>query len=147
MSDDEDDSDLPFQRHSRTSRGGSTRPSRERIGQQEKWMYDTLQRATLDGVGLADWQGWDIARLGSLFDQKSSYHRARIGLVWRNKWAGATPYHPIKDSGLVIRDPVSNVECTIWCMKEMYLRMPYETWAERYKPLAREIRPQGAAAE
>jgi hypothetical protein len=130
----DDQFDLPFQSHSRTSRGGARRPTRARVTAQERWVYETLQRTSL-----ADWQLWQRAP-SSLFDKITSLQRARVGLVWVNKYIGPTPYHPIEDSGRVIVNPQTTVECTIWWMKPLYRAMPYEDWVERYKTLAHERR-------
>jgi hypothetical protein len=51
---------------------------------------------------------------------------------------GATPYHPVENSGGVITDPASGVPCTIWRIKPLYRGMSYEQWLERYKLLAHE---------
>lgn len=126
---------LPHQSHSSTSRAGARRVSHVRATAQEKWVYETLQRGAL-----ADWQAWELASSGSLFDQLSSMRRARIGLVWVSRRIGATPYHPVYDTGLTISDPISNVEAAIWAIKDTYRTMPYETWVQRYKRLAKETR-------
>jgi hypothetical protein len=132
-----DQFDLPFQRHSKTSRGGARRPSRARVTAQEQWVYETLQQ-----ISLADFQTWERVQRErpQLFDKLSSVQRARVGLVWVNRQRGVTPYHPVEDSGQVILNPRTGVECAIWQMKLMYRTMPYETWVERYKALAHERR-------
>lgn len=66
--------------------------------------------------------------------------RARIGLLWVSRKIGATPYHPVCDIGKTIVNPVSGVDTVLWGLKDMYLDMPYETWVDRYKKLAREKR-------
>jgi hypothetical protein len=87
---------------------------------------------------MADWELWDKARfIGNVFDQKSSEHRARIGLVWVNKWLGPTPWHPVEDSGMEIVCPDSGKPTTIWRIKEQYRDMVYEEWAKAYRNLAR----------
>jgi hypothetical protein len=140
MKDRSDDDDLfshrplPFQSHSKPSRSGAKRPRAKRVLAQEKWTYETLQSVS----GLSDWQLWKLAEPTGLFDKLSSMRRARIGLVWVSRSIGATPYHPVEDSGLEITDPASGVACAIWQMKQLYRSVSYEQWLERYKTLAHE---------
>jgi hypothetical protein len=99
---------------------------------QEKWVYETLRRG-----GAADWQLWEKVQSGTLFDKLSSLRRARIGLMWRSRVLGATPWHPVEDSGQRNKDPNSNKRTVIWQLKQKYHAMPYEAWAHRYRALAR----------
>lgn len=134
----EDLFDLPAQTHSKSSRDGAKHPSKVRVTAQEKWVYETLQQHTEPGLGLSDWQLWRLAKPTLLFDQLSSMRRARIGLVWRSRKIGATPYHPVEDSDLKNYNRETDVLCAIWRMKQAFLEMPYERWVEQYKALARE---------
>jgi hypothetical protein len=136
MTDDADlfANQLPFQSHSKGSRAGARRPRPLRVLAQERWVYETLRPV----YGMTDWQLWKIAKPIGLFDKLSSMHRARIGLVWVSRSVGATPYHPIENSGAEIIDPESGVPCTVWRIKPLYRAMPYEQWLERYKRLAHE---------
>lgn len=106
--------------------------SRKRVLKQEKWVYETLRRG-----GKADWQLWETAQIGKLFDKISSLRRARIGLMWRSRAIGATPWHPVEDSKQKNRDPNSNKRTVIWQLKPKYRAMPYEDWAHSYRALAR----------
>jgi hypothetical protein len=90
------------------------------------------------GDGLADWQLWRVAEPTGIFDQLSSMRRARVGLVWVSRSIGATPYHPVEESGAEIADPETGVLCAIWWFKPYFRKVPYETWIEKYKPLAHE---------
>ena len=90
---------------------------------------------------MSDWELWDKARfIGSIFDQKSSCRRARIGLYWRNKHEHArhgSPWHPVEDSGRKNKDPGSNKATVIWQIKDRYKDMPYDDWAHDYRNLAK----------
>ena len=133
------DTELPFQTHSRTSRAGARKPKRARIVAQEGWVYETIRASD---TGLTDWQLWKLAEPTGLFDKLSSLHRARIGLVWVSRSRGATPYHPIANSGTERVDPESGVTCAVWSTKPLYRKMAYPRWVELYKALAHEERPK-----
>jgi hypothetical protein len=129
------DGELPFQSHSRSSRRGARKPRAPRVMAQEKWVYETVQSRE---PGYADFQLWSLIEHSALFDKLSSLHRARIGLVWVNRKIGATPYHPIEDSGAEVLNPETGVLCAVWRMKPLYRKMPYEQWVATYKELAHE---------
>lgn len=131
--------DLPFQTHSDSSHAGARRPSSPRATAQEKWVYETLQQYTpTKHFGLADFQMWRLVEGSELFEQLSSVRRARIGLLWVSRSIGATPYHPVEDSGKRVIDRTTDVACVVWHIKPLYRGMPYETWVARYKALARQ---------
>ena len=89
--------------------------------------------------GWADWQLWRRVQAyhPTLFDKLSSLHRARIGLLWRSRAIGATPWHPVEDSGRRNRDPVSGKQTVIWRLKDRYHGMTYDEWARDYRALAK----------
>ena len=124
--------DPPSQTHSQTSVWSGRSLSRTRVLRQEKWVYEALRRG-----GASDWQLWEMVQYGKLFDKLSSLRRARIGLMWRSRALGATPWHPVEDSGQRNKDPNSNKRTVIWQLKQKYRAMPYEGWAHRYRALAR----------
>lgn len=126
--------DPPSQTHSDTSVESSRSLSRKRVLSQERWVYEALRRVH---PGMADWELWDRAKYLSFFDQKSSCRRARVGLYWRNRVFGATPWHPVEDSGLRTRDPDTNKRTVIWRIKERYRRTAYDEWASTYRALAK----------
>lgn len=129
----------PSQSHSDTSIAAAAALPRHRAQGQERWVYERLRRVP---SGLADWQLWDLVQPFGIFDQKSSLHRARVGLVWVSRKVGATPWHPVMDSGRRITDPVTARKTTVWQLKAKYLPMPYPQWAQFYRRLARgEISP------
>ena len=123
----------PSQSHSATSVASARALSPTRVKSQEKWVYETLRRHP---SGLADWQLWGRAP-GTLFDKLSSMHRARIGLVWRSRVLGATPWHPVEDSGRRCVDPTSNKQTVVWRLKDKFLGVPYDDWARVYRDLAK----------
>jgi hypothetical protein len=129
------DGELPFQRHSRSSRRGAKRPRAPRVTAQERWVYETMQSRE---SGYADFQLWSLIEHATLFDKLSSLRRARIGLLWVNGQRGPTPYHPIEDSGDEVLNSETGVLCTVWRMKPLYRKMPYEQWVATYKALAHE---------
>lgn len=128
--------DPPSQTHSDTSINASRAMSRRRVLGQERWVYETLRR---EPPGKADWELWDMAQLIGLFDKLSSLRRARIGLLWPSRVMGATPWHPVEDSGRRNTDPSSNKKTIIWRIKSRYLNMPYAQWAQSYRNLAKGI--------
>ena len=85
---------------------------------------------------MADWELWDKAP-GTRFDKLSSLHRARIGLLWRSRVLGATPWHPVEDSGRRNRDPVSGRQTVVWRIKDRYILTHYDDWARVYRNLAK----------
>ena len=80
---------------------------------------------------------WDQVQLMSIFDKLSSLHRARIGLLWRSRALGATPWHPVEDSGRRKVDPTSNRQTVIWRIKPRYQNLTYDDWARVYRDLAK----------
>lgn len=130
--------DPPSQTHSDTSVESARALKRERIFNQERIVYETLRQD-----GLSDWQLWRIIRshllLRDKFDQISSMRRARIGLLWRSRKLGATPWHPVEDSGRRNVDPQSNKRTVIWKLKKEYIKMTYVDWRRDYRNLARAI--------
>jgi hypothetical protein len=124
--------DPPSQTHSDTSVGSARSLSRKRVLSQERWVYETLQR-----LGKADWELWEMVKLIGIFDKISSLRRARIGLLWPNRRLGATPWHPVEDSGKRNKDPFSNKSTVIWKIKDRYKDMSYEQWAREYRNLAK----------
>jgi hypothetical protein len=126
--------DVPSQSHSATSVESAKSMSRRRVLGQEQWVYETLRKS----AGKADWQLWNMAQhLPGLFDKLSSMHRARIGLVWPSRVLGATPWHPVEDSGRRIVCPDSGKQTVVWRIKARYRTMPYDEWAHAYRNLAR----------
>ena len=124
--------DPPSQGHSETSVESSRSLSRKRLLSQERWTYEALQKG-----GRSDWQLWDMVKNTLIFDQKSSLRRARVGLMWRNRTLGATPWHPVEDSGKTNKDPFSNKRTVIWQIKDQYKEMPYDEWFNDYRRLAK----------
>ena len=127
--------DPPSQSHSKTSVDSAKSMSRKRVLDQEKWIYEVLRRSPR---GMADWELWDKAKIiGIVFDQKSSVHRARIGLMWVNRGSGATPWHPVENSEMTNICPDSGKSTAIWRIKEQYRDMVYEEWSKAYRNLAK----------
>jgi hypothetical protein len=124
--------DPPAQTHSATSIASSRAMSQSRVQSQERWVYETLRRSA---TGLSDWQLWEKAPI--IFDKLSSLHRARIGLLWRSRAIGATPWHPVEDSGFRNRDPDSGKQTVVWRIKPRYYAMTYNEWALDYRALAK----------
>jgi hypothetical protein len=124
----------PSQSHSDTSISSAQSLPRWRVRSQEKWVYETLR---LSRHGLADWQSWVKCQPFGLFDKLSSLRRARIGLVWVSRKIGATPWHPVEDSGQRIVDPNSGKPTTVWRLKSRYWQVPYDNWSAAYRNLAR----------
>ena len=129
--------DPPAQTHSDTSVAASRALSRRRMLGQEKWVYETLRLA--HPIGKADWELWELAEPLSMFDKLSSLHRARIGLVWRSRVLGATPWHPVEDSGRRNHDPQSTRQTVIWRLKSRYLHMAYDHWLQNFRNLAKGV--------
>ena len=127
--------DPPAQTHSNTSVEAGRALSRRRLLGQERWVYEALRLA--HPTGKADWELWEIAQTFSMFDKLSSLHRARIGLVWQSRVHGATPWHPVEDSGRSNHDPRSTRRTTIWQLKDRYSQMPYDVWAKTFRSLAK----------
>ena len=124
-------SDPPAQTHSDTSVEAAEKVSKRRLLGQERWVYETLRRRPM-----ADWQLWDLAeKLPALFEQATSLHRARIRLKWVNRKTGATPWHPVEDSGTRIKGKYTR-PTAVWRIKEAYADMPYEEWAKNFRAMA-----------
>lgn len=123
--------DPPSQSHSDTSVNAALSLPRRRVIAQERWVYITLQHGAK-----ADWQSWELAP-PAVFDKLSSLRRARIGLYWRSRKLGATPWHPVEDSGRRITCPDSGKPTVIWQLKQRYRGMSYEDWSTQYRNLAR----------
>lgn len=138
--DDEDDGiddSVPFQSHSITSIDSARKVKPRRAKDQERWVYEALRRKPM-----ADWQLRELAWLETgvdIFEQDSSKNRARIGLVWVTQEIGATKWHPVEDSGLMVKGRY-NVATTVWRIKEEYRDMPYDEWRTQFKNLARRIK-------
>lgn len=124
--------DPPAQTHSVTSVEAALSIPRFRVLGQERWVYETLRTQQ----PYADWQLWDMAPR-TLFEQATSLHRTRIGLYWRSRKEGITPWHPVEDSGRKLRNPFTGRRCVIWQIKDPYLDMPYDIWRDNYRALAR----------
>jgi hypothetical protein len=128
--------DVPSQSHSSTSVEAAEHLDPRRARSQEQWVYETLRCG-----GKSDWELWDLIVEQDLtphpFDQLSSMHRARVGLVWVSRSIEATIWHPVEDSGLRNVNPVSGKETKIWHFKERYREMSYAEWVRDYRTLAR----------
>lgn len=125
----------PSQSHSVTSVASARSLSKARVHSQERWVYETVRR---NHPGLSDWQLWDrVQAFVGLFDKETSLHRARIGLRWRSRVLGETPWHPLEDSGRENINPSSGKKTTIWRIKTRYLTLTYDEWARVYRALAR----------
>jgi hypothetical protein len=104
----------------------------KRVRGQERWVYETLRL----GRPYADWELWEMAPR-HLFDKLSSLHRTRIGLMWRSRSQGITPWHPVEDSLGRVICPDSGKRTVLWQTKEKYLELPYDIWAANYRALAK----------
>lgn len=125
-------SDPPSQSHSDTSVGSARELSRKRLLAQERWVYEALQRANK-----ADWELFEMVRHLGIFDQISSLRRARIGLLWRSRALGATPWHPVEDSGQRNKSLYFNRPTVIWRLKERYRDTSYDKWVKEFRNLAK----------
>ena len=130
--------DPPSQTHSETSVESGRGLARKRLLGQERFVYETLKQ---ERSGKSDWQLWEIVKYNifytRVFDQISSLRRARIGLVWQSRTLGATPWHPVEDSGRSNKDPRSNKRTVIWQLKDRYRDMTYEDWTRDFRGLAK----------
>jgi hypothetical protein len=122
----------PAQRHRQTSIDAAGTIPPRRVREQERWVYNAL-RAT----PMADWELW-ANRPPHLFDKLSSLHRARIGLLWRSRAAGASPYHPVEATDARRTSPESGKQCVVWQLKLFFRALSYEEWEHKYRKLARE---------